>query len=284
MRRELGLDRPLIVQFLDYMSDLLRGDLGRSLRTRRPVWADLKIFLPATLELALGAIAAILLIAVPLGVLAAVYYETWLDYLIRFFVVAGMGMPAFALGLALQLVFAKWLGWFPLQGRLRLLLDPPRNITGMYVLDSIFTGDWVTLRSSIHHLVLPVAALAAGRVAVACRFTRNSLREVLATQYIRTARAKGLRERIVILRHGLKNALIPVVTVLGVQFGFVLGGAVLVETVFTWPGLGRYAFTSIVDFDFYSVIGVTLVISAMFAVSNSIVDILYGWIDPRVEV
>ena len=284
MRKQLGLDRPLLVQFWDYMKGLMRGDLGRSIRTRRPVLEDLKIYFPATLELALSSVIAIVFFGIPLGVIAAVNFNRWPDYAIRLFVAIAMGVPAFALGLALQLVFAKGLGWLPLEGRLDVLVAPPPHVTGMYTVDSFLARDWTTFWSSLRHLVLPVTALASGRLAVGCRFTRNSLLEVFDLQYISTARAKGLRERMVVLRHALRNALIPVVTVLGVQFGFVLGGAVLVETVFTWPGLGRYAFTSIIDFDFYSVIAVTLVVSILFVLSSTIVDILYNWIDPRVKL
>lgn len=283
MRKDLGLDRPVPEQFLEYVWGLLQGDLGESLRTRHPVVDDLAVFFPATLELALFAAAVIVLVGIPLGILAAVYSGTIIDYGIRLFVVTGMGIPAFALGLLLQLVFARWLGWFPLEGRLDTALIPPPHVTGMYTVDSLLVGDWAVLRSSLQHLVLPVTALAIGRLAVGSRFTRNSMLETLSQSYIRTARAKGLDERTVIVRHALRNALIPVITVLGIQIGFLLGGAVLVEVVFTWPGLGRYAVESALSFDFFGVIGAALIIAVMFVVSNTVVDLLYTRIDPRIE-
>jgi peptide/nickel transport system permease protein len=284
MRQELGLDKPLLVQFGTYMKGLIQGDLGQSLRTRRPVIEDLKVYFPATLELALVSFVVIIIVAIPLGMVSAVNAGRTSDYLIRFFVVAAMGIPVFALGLLLQLVFARWLGWLPLEGRLDPLLAPPPSVTGMYTIDSLIARDWTAFRSSVTHLILPVAALALGRLAVATRFTRGSMLEILTQDYIRVARGKGLSERLVIYRHALRNALLPVITVLGVQVGFLLGGTVLVETVFTWPGLGGYAVSSAVNSDFYSAIGATLVISAMFAVSSTVVDLLYRWVDPRIRI
>jgi peptide/nickel transport system permease protein len=284
MRKELGLDKPLSVQFWAYMKGLSQGDLGRSLRTRRPVLEDLKIYFPATLELALLSFFVIVVVAIPLGMIAAVQAGRVSDYLIRFSVVAAMGIPAFALGLLLQLVFARWLGWLPLEGRLDPLMAPPPPVTGMYTVDSLIARDWTAFRSSVAHLILPVTALALGRLAVATRFTRGSMLEILTQDYIRVARGKGLSERLVLYRHALRNALLPVITVLGVQVGFLLGGTVLVETVFTWPGLGGYAVSSAVNSDFYSTIGATLVISAMFAISSTVVDLLYRWIDPRIKL
>lgn len=284
MRKELGLDRPLSAQFWTYLSGLAQGDLGRSLRTRRPVLEDLKLYFPATLELALVSFVVIVAVAIPLGVITSINAGGVTDYLIRFSVVTAMGIPAFALGLLLQLVFARWLGWLPLEGRLDPLLAPPPQVTGMYTIDSLIAADWAGFRSSVEHLILPVLALALGRIAVATRFTRGSMLEILTRDYIRVARSKGLSERLVMYRHALRNALLPVITVLGVQIGFLLGGTVLVETVFTWPGLGGYAVTSAVNSDFYSAIGATLVISAMFAVSSTVVDLLYRWIDPRIKL
>jgi peptide/nickel transport system permease protein len=284
MRKELGLDRPLSVQFWTYLKGLAQGDLGRSLRTRRPVLEDLKLYFPATLELSLVSFVVIVAAAIPLGVITAINAGRVTDYLIRFSVVTAMGIPAFALGLLLQLVFARWLGWLPLEGRLDPLLAPPPQVTGMYTIDSLIARDWTAFRSSVEHLILPVMALALGRLAVAARFTRGSMLEILTRDYIRVARSKGLTEQLVMYRHALRNALLPVITVLGVQIGFLLGGTVLVETVFTWPGLGGYAVTSAVNSDFYSAIGATLVISAMFAVSSTVVDLLYRWIDPRIKL
>ena len=284
MRKDLGLDQPLYVQFQSYIAGLLKGDLGRSLRTRRPVLEDLKLYFPATLELALVSTFVIILISIPLGVIAAVNVGTWIDYLIRVFVVAAMGIPPFALGLVLQLLFGRWLGWLPLEGRLDQLLSPPPQVTGMFTIDSLLQGNWVAFRSSIEHLILPVTALALGRFAVACLFTRGSMLDVLSRDYIRVARGKGLTEQRIIYRHALRNSVLPVITVLGVQIGYLLGGTILVETVFTFPGLGSYAVSSAVNSDFYSAIGATLVISAMFAIANTVVDLLYRWADPRITI
>lgn len=283
MRKALGLDRPLPVQFWTYFRGLLKGDLGRSLATRRPVWEDLKLYFPATLELATVAILVYVVIGVPLGVFTAMARGSASDYMVRLISVAAMGIPAFALGLLLQIVFARGLGWFPLEGRLDTSLAPPPHVTGMYVVDSLLARDWTVLRSSLVHLVLPVMTLALGRLAVATRFTRASLLEVLNLDYVRTAHAKGLGKWIVVFRHALPNALIPVVTILGIQVGYLLGGTVLVEIIFAWPGLGRYAVASIFNFDFYSVIGVTLVISTIFVLTNFAVDLLYRVVDPRLR-
>lgn len=284
MRKALGLDRPLAAQFWTYLAGLLRGDLGRSLATRRPVWEDLKIFFPATLELASVAIVVYVLIGIPLGVFAAVARGRPADYLIRFFTIGAMGVPPFALALLLQLILGRWLGWFPLEGRLHSSIAPPPHVTGMYTVDSLLAGNWVALRSSLIHLVLPMMSLALGRLAVAARFARTSLLEVLNLDYVRTAHAKGLAKWVVIYRHALPNALVPVVTIIGIQIGYLLGGTVLVEVVFSWPGLGRYAVASIFNFDFYSVIGVTLVISTVFVLTNFGVDLIYRVLDPRQRV
>lgn len=283
MRKQLGLDQPLPVQFWTYMGGLVRGDLGRSLATRRQVSDDLALYFPATLELAIYAIIIYVLVGIPLGVIAAVQRGRLADYLIRFSTVAALGMPAFVLGLVLQLIFARWLGWFPLEGRLAATLQPPVQITGMYSVDSLLTGNWPVFWDSVKHLVLPVIALAVGRLAVATRFTRTSMLEILGLDYIRTAHAKGLRDQFILYRHALPNAMLPVVTMIGIQVGYLLGGTVLVEVVFTWPGLGRYAVSSIFAFDFYSVIGVTLVISTVFVLTNFAVDLLYQIIDPRLR-
>ncbi len=283
IRQELGLDRPFHEQFVTYISGLARGDLGKSLLTRRAVSDDLRLRFPATLELAILSGIVIVVVGISLGILAAVNAGNLLDLLIRLFVVVGMGIPPFVLALFLQLIFAKSLDWFPLEGRLHTLMAPPPYTTGLYTIDSLLAGQWEIFWSSLRHLALPVAALALGRLAVGARFTRSGMLETLSQPYIRTARAKGLRENRVILLHAFRNALIPVVTMLGIQIGFLLSGAVLVEVVFTWPGLGRYAVDSVLSFDFYAVIGAALVIAVIFVVSNTIVDLLYVQLDPRIR-
>ncbi len=283
IRQELGLDKPFHEQFITYISGLARGDLGKSLLTRRAVSDDLKLRFPATLELAILSGVVIAVFAVGLGIIAAVNAGNALDIAIRAFVVIGMAIPPFVLALVLQLIFAKWLDLFPLEGRLHTLMAPPPFTTGLYTVDSLLAGQWDIFWSSLRHLALPVAALALGRLAVGARFTRSGMLETLNQPYVRTARAKGLREDRVVLLHAFRNALIPVVTMLGIQIGFLLSGAVLVEVVFTWPGLGRYAVESVLSFDFYAVIGAALVIAVIFVVSNTIVDLLYAQIDPRIS-
>jgi len=283
IRRELGLDRPFHEQFITYISGLARGDLGKSLLTRRAVSDDLKLRFPATLELAIVSGVVIVIFSVGLGMIAAVKAGTALDWLIRAFVVIGMAIPPFVLALVLQLIFAKWLDLFPLEGRLHTLIAPPPFTTGLYTVDSLLAGQWDVFWMSLRHLALPVAALALGRLAVGARFTRSGMLETLTQPYVRTARAKGLRENRSVVVHAFRNALIPVVTMLGIQIGFLLSGAVLVEVVFTWPGLGRYAVDSVLSFDFYAVIGAALVIAVIFVVSNTIVDLLYTQLDPRIS-
>ncbi len=283
LRVELGLDRPFHEQFITYISGLARGDLGKSLLTRRAVSDDLRLRFPATAELAIFSGFVIVILGISLGILAAVKAGGKLDIFIRMLVVLGMGIPPFVLALFLQLIFAKSLDWFPLEGRLPTLIAPPPHLTGLYTVDSLLAGQWDVFWSSARHLVLPVAALSLGRLAVGARFTRSGMLETLSQPYVRTARAKGLKENRVILRHAFRNALIPVVTMLGIQIGFLLSGAVLVEVVFTWPGLGRYAVESVVSFDFYAVIGAALVIAVIFVVANTIVDLLYVQLDPRIQ-
>lgn len=283
IRQELGLDRPFHEQFLTYISGLARGDLGQSLLTRREVSDDLRLRFPATAELAFYSGIVIVVTGITLGIISAVYAGTQLDMGIRLFVVIGMGIPPFVLALFLQLIFAKSLDWFPLEGRLGTFMAPPPHATGLYTVDSLLAGQWAVFWTSLQHLALPVAALSLGRLAVGARFTRSGMLETLSEPFVRTARSKGLRESRVILWHAFRNALIPVVTMLGIQIGFLLSGAVLVEVVFTWPGLGRYAVESVVSFDFYAVIGAALVIAVIFVVSNTIVDLLYVQLDPRIR-
>ena len=283
LRVELGLDRPFHERFATYISGLLRFDLGKSLLTRREVSDDLRLRFPATAELAIFSGIVIVISGIALGMLAAVHAGKPVDIIVRLLVVVGMGIPPFVLALFLQLIFAKSLDWFPLEGRLPVLLAPPPHVTGLYTVDSLLAGDWDSFWSSLRHLALPVAALSLGRLAVGARFTRGGMLETLGQPYVQTARAKGLGERQVIVRHAFRNALIPLVTMLGIQIGFLLSGAVLVEVVFTWPGLGRYAVESVVSFDFYAVIGAALVIAVIFVVSNTIVDLLYAQLDPRIQ-
>lgn len=283
-RREYGLDQPPLQQYVRYVSRLLRGDLGISIRTRRPVADDLRDFLPATLELSLASMGVTLVLGVLLGVLAAVNRNGWLDGLARVFALIGGSLPIFFLGLLGLAIFYTRLRWLPGPGRLDALLKPPTRISGMYVLDSLLTGNWVTLRNSLAHLVLPAVTLGYYSTAVLLRMTRSAMLDVLGQDYVRTARAKGLAEQLVVMRHALRNALIPVVTTVGIIFGSLLSGAVLTETIFGWPGLGRYATTSAVTLDFPAVMGVALVAAIVYPLMNMLVDIAYHFLDPRISI
>jgi len=282
-RTEYHLDRPLPEQYLTYAEGILRGDLGRSIRTRRAVAADLADSFPATLELSLAALLVSLLVGLPAGVWSAVFRGRLPDLIVRLFALAGGSMPVFWLGLLMIGIGYYQLGWFPGGGRIDLFVTPPVTRTGLYIVDSILAGDINALTSSLRHLVLPALTLGYFSTALVARMTRSSMLEVLGQDYMRTARAKGLRERVVTLRHGLRNALIPTVTVIGLTFGSLLSGAVLTETIFSWPGLGRYATASAVSLDFPAVMGVTLLAAVVYPLANLAVDIAYFWLDPRIQ-
>lgn len=284
LRKLMGLDRPLPEQYLRYLIGLVHGDLGTSVRNHQPIWNELSRFLPATIELTLVAMILYIIVGVPLGVLAAVKQRTWADSLTRFGALAGVAMPEFWLALMLQVIFYRDLGWLPGGGRLESLLPHPARITGMYLVDSALTGNWPAFKGSLMHLILPATALMVGRVAVLVRVTRISMVQVLGEAYVLTARAKGLRASAVVWRHAFKNALIPIITIIGLQIGWLLNGAVLVETVFGWPGIGYYAVQSISFMDFPAVMGVALVVSVLFVFINVVVDLLYMVVDPRVRI
>ncbi|HEX6288325.1 MAG TPA: ABC transporter permease [Herpetosiphonaceae bacterium] len=282
-RRQYGLDRSPVEQYLSYVGRLLQGDLGTSIRTRRPVAEDLRDFLPATIELALAAMVVALILGIALGILAAVRRNSLLDGAARVFALVGGALPIFFLGLVMLAIFYSRLRWLPGPGRLDALLQPPPRVTGMYTVDSLLAGDWTLLRNSLEHLVLPAATLGYFSTAVLLRMTRSSMLEVLGQDYIRTARAKGLHDRVVLLRHALKNGMIPVLTTIGITFGSLLSGAVLTETIFAWPGLGRYATASATSLDFPAVMGVTLIAAIVYPVVNTLVDIGYHALDPRIR-
>ena len=282
-RVEYHLDRPLPEQYATYVVGLLHGDLGRSIRTRRSVADDLADSFPATLELSLAALAISLLIGIPAGIWSAIYRGRLPDVIVRVAALAGGSLPVFWLGLIVIGLFYYQLGWFPGGGRLDTFVSPPPTRTGLYVVDSVLALDVDALRSSLIHLVLPSLTLGYFSTAVVARMTRSSMLEVLGQDYMRTARAKGLAERLVVVRHGLRNALIPTVTVIGLTFGSLLSGAVLTETIFSWPGLGRYATASAISLDFPAVLGVTLLAAIVYPVANLAVDIAYYWLDPRIQ-
>lgn len=280
------MDRPVYVQYLDYMNKLLHGDLGQSVLNSQPVAKNLRAFFPATAELAILAFLIAALIGVPLGVLAAVNKDGFLDNTSRVASLAGVAFPMFWVGIILLLVFYFKLGWFPGGGRVDYMLyseQESRPITQFLLLDSAITGNWDIFWDALKHIVLPAVTLSFGPLARFMRFTRAVMVEVMGEAYIQTARAKGLSERIVIVRHALRNAMIPTVTLMGIAIGYMLGGSVLVETIFGWPGLGKYAYDSIIFLDYPSIIGVTLLATVVFLLSNLAVDVTYVFLDPRIE-
>lgn len=282
-RAEYGLDKPVVDQYLVYMSDLLHGDLGISIRTRRPVALDLRDFFPATLELSLAALLVSLVMGIPAGIWSSVMRNRWPDHIVRIFSLIGGSLPIFWLGLIVIGVFYNQLGWLPGGGRIDQFVPPPPRITGLFVVDSLLSGNMPALQSSLVHLILPAFTLGYYSTAVIARMMRSSMLEVLNQDYMRTARAKGLRERLVIVRHALRNALIPTLTIVGVTFGSLLSGAVLTETIFSWPGLGRYATASAINLDFPAVMGVTLLAAVVYTLANLAVDISYHFLDPRIQ-
>ena len=238
---------------------------------------------PATVELTLLAMLICLVIGIPLGIVSAIKQESLLDHLSRVGSIAAVSMPAFWLGLLLQMIFFRWLNVLPATGRLSFYLSPPSRVTGMYAFDSLIAGNWTTLLDSLTHAILPAIALAAGSLAVITRMSRSSLLEVVSLDYVRTARSKGVSEVRVIVKHALRNALIPILTVIALQIGVLLAGAILIEVVFSWPGIGLYAVQSIVFVDSQAILGVTLITALVYCGANLAVDLLYGIIDPKIR-
>lgn len=282
LRKQMGLDLPLYVQFGLYLRDLAHGTLGTSFVSNRPVARDLLLYFPATLELVAVATVLFLVLGLPLGVFVVVSRSSVARFLTRLLAVTGMGVPAFWLGLMFQLLFYARLNWLPPTGR--VTGTPPPTVTGLLLVDSLVAGDVEAFGSALTHLILPSLTLAANRFGVTVRMTSAELAQVLREDYVRTARAKGLSNGKVVRRHALRNALIPVTTMTGLQLGWMLGGTVLVETVFSWPGLGQYAYFSIAAFDFRAVIAVTILLSACFAIINLLTDVVYLLLDPRISV
>lgn len=282
VREQLGLNDPLYLQYLRFIGRLLKGDLGRSIVSNTRVSHELATRFPATIELAVAAMIIATLVGVPAGIISATRQYSVFDHISMFVALLGVSMPIFWLGLMLIWLFALELRWFPMSARLDVTIDL-QTITGLFVLDSILTGNLAALKDSLAHLVLPGFALGTIPMAIIARMTRSSMLEVMRQDYIRTAHSKGLAERTVIIKHALKNALIPVVTVMGLQFGFLLGGAVMTETIFSWPGVGRLAFDAIMNRDFPVLQGSILLISCVFVFINLVVDVAYAYLDPRIH-
>jgi peptide/nickel transport system permease protein len=279
-RRQLGLDRPLPAQFLHYLGGLVRGDFGESIRTYRNVRLDVLDFLPATVELVLAALGLAVLIGVPLGVLAAVYHDTWVDNLTRLFAVPGVAMPRFWVGILLQIGLAYQLGLFPIVGR---AARAPTRITGLHLVDAALTGDVSAFLDSALHLMLPAFTLALPTLAQLTRLTRASMIDVFRRQYVLVHRAYGYRPGRIVMHFALRNGLTSVITLVGMTYGALIENAFLVEVVFSWPGISAYGAAAVVAKDFNAVVAVTLVIGLSFVLANVLVDVLYGVVDPRVR-
>jgi peptide/nickel transport system permease protein len=283
MRKEFGLDRPLLVQYLSYFKGLADGNFGHSIRTRHKVLDDLIRFFPATFELTVFSLMLAVVLAIPLGVLCAVYRDRFLDHAARIFSVSGMALPMFWLALMLQLFLALKFDFLPLGGRLGLLTEPPPAITHLLLMDSLIAGKWSVFKDALLHILLPAFVLCFPALASIIRVNRAEMLEVLSRDFIVNARAHGISKIRIIGQYALKNALIPTMTMIGLRYGWMLGGTILVETVFDWPGIGLYAVQSAVYSDFQPIMGVTLLIGMNFMVANLVIDLIYGALDPRVR-
>jgi len=283
MREYLGLQKPLYVQYWLFLKRVAKFDLGETIWTRQKVSIEVMERFPATIELAVFAMMISSFLGIILGMISATKQYSWFDYSSMIGSLMGVSMPVFWLGLVLMLLFSLTLGWFPMSGRIGVDVDLD-TITNFYIIDAILTRNWAALKDALMHLVLPAMALSTIPLAIVARMTRSSMLEVLRQDYIKTARAKGLSETKIVLKHALRNGLIPVVTVVGLQFGILLGGAILTETVFAWPGVGKWLYEGVVKRDYMVIQGGTLVVATIFVMVNLIVDILYSIINPRISV
>jgi len=281
-RHKWGLDLPLWERYGIFLNGLLHGNLGNSIASRRPVLDDIVDYAPATIELGTIAFALALAVGLPLGVLAAVRRDSWIDHLARVLSLVGVSAPTFWLAFIMLAIFYGALDWAPGPGRLDAIAFPPPRVTGFLLIDTLLAGDWDTFHDAVAHLVLPSIVLASGTLGLITRTTRAAMLEALSQDYVRVAHAKGLRARMVVLGHALPNALLPVVTLGGLAYANLLSGAVLTETVFSWPGLGRYTFQSAVSLDFPAIMGMTTIVAVVFVLVNFMVDMSYALLDPRV--
>lgn len=285
MKRQAGLLDPIPVQFVHYIGNLLHGDMGISYQTNQPVTKDLRQKFPASLELVLYAMTLAVLLALPLGIVSAVKRGTWIDHIARVLAVLGVSVPIFWIGLVLLSFFYVRHSWLPgPEGRLPIGYDAPSKITGLYTIDSLLHGDFETFKLSAKALILPVLTVALVAMAPIARMTRAMMIEALDSDYIRTSRSMGLPMRVIVLHHAFKNAFIPVLTLIAAVFGFALGGEVLVEYIFTWPGLGKYSYDAIMGSDFPAVQGFIILVTVIYILIYLVVDIITALLDPRVEL
>jgi peptide/nickel transport system permease protein len=283
LREHLGLNEPLYVQYGMFLKRLMKGDLGETIWTRQKVWVEVKQRFPATIELSIAAMLISSFLGVILGIISATKQYSVFDYLSMLGALVGVSMPIFWLGLVLMLIFSLNLGWFPMSGRLSVGIDLD-TITNFYILDALLTKNWAAFKDVLWHITLPAFTLSTIPTAIVARMTRSSMLEVLRQDYIKTAKAKGLSPGIVIIKHALRNALIPVITVIGLMFGILMAGAILTETIFAWPGVGKWLYDAVLQRDYMVIQGGTLFVAAIFVIINLVVDILYAVINPRISV
>ncbi len=283
MREHLGLNRPLYVQYWMFIKRLAQGDLGETIWTRQKVIVEIKQRFPATIELSLAALMISCTLGVIFGIVSATKQYSVFDYASMLGALVGVSMPIFWLGLVFMLIFSVNLGWLPISGRLSVGVDLD-VITNFYILDALLTANWEAFGDALWHIIMPACTLSTIPTAIVARMTRSSMLEVLRQDYIKTAKAKGLSQFKVIFKHALRNALIPVVTTIGLQFGVLLGGAILTETIFAWPGVGKWMYDAVMQRDYMVIQNGTLFIAAIFVVINLGVDVLYAVINPRISV
>ncbi len=282
-RVELGLDKPLTEQYVKYVTGLMHGDMGISIRSQQPVSQELKKFFPATLELTLAAMILAIIFGIVLGIVAAVYRNRWPDHLCRVISLVGVSTPLFWSGVVALIIFYKWIPIFPASGRLDTFISPPTQITGMYVLDGLLTGNLQVVGNAIHHLILPSVCLAYVQLAIIARQVRSSMIDVLEEDYIRTARSCGIPTKRILYHYALKNALLPTVTIAGLTLADLLSGAIITETIFGWPGMGKYVVDAITFLDFPAIMGFTMIVSCVYVFINFVVDIVYRFLDPQIR-
>jgi peptide/nickel transport system permease protein len=282
VRAKYGFDRPLIVQFFIYLRQVVQGDFGTSIQSGRPVAVDIGARLPATLELTFAALFIGVGVGVPLGVLAAVRHNGMLDHLVRFFTVGGVAIASFWFAIMLQLLFSMQLDWLPLRARLGTAFDVPSHLTGLYLVDSLLTGRLDVFANALWHITLPAITLSFGSIATITRFTRSGVLETLQKEYVLYETAAGYPRWLLVAVYVLRNSVVATVTQIGLLFGALLGGAVVVEAIYDWPGIGSYAVVSIFTSDYKAILAVTLLVGVVYAIVNIAVDVIHGLIDPRV--
>jgi peptide/nickel transport system permease protein len=286
IEKEMGLDQPLYIQYFRYFNQLLHGDLGTSLETHRPVLMDIKEYFTATIELATVSMIITVMIGIPLGVISAIKQNSLIDHVIRLVSLAGVSIPVFLLALLIQMAVIKNPN-IPIAGRVATIItitNPLKPITGLYLVDSSLTFNWVFFKSALVHIALPAITLACPTLVIIVRMMRANMIEILQLDYIRAARARGIPEKRIVYKHAIRNSLLSTVTVIGLTYGYTLGGTFLIDAIFAWPGLGRYAVNAAMEANYPAIMGVTLLIALIYNIVNFLVDISYGFLDPRIRL